>query len=204
MGDPKTHGKGTVQTLLDVGPMIFGSQSAKEYGALKLTIQQFYLPDGRSTQLEGVSSDVILPSLTAQFDLSESDLEYALPMDKVRAQPHKNYRMVDSAMKIALQQSSTDRVAKNNEFEKLLSRIDAYLKQKGEKTVSLKESIYMTKRKEVNSEKEEEEQLDSRAERDKIFNPNFYNEEILNVARDYVDLLQRNQKLVARESAAGR
>ncbi len=201
VGDPKTHGKGTVQTLLDLGPLLFGSLATKEYGALKLTIQQFYLPDGRSTQLEGVSSDVILPSLTAQFDISEGDLEYPLPMDKVRAQPHKNYRMVDSSMKVALQQASTDRVTKNSEFEKLLSRIDVYLRQKNEKSVSLKETEYMARRKDLSSEKEEEEQIESKADKEKIFNPTFYNEEILNIAKDYVDSLQRGNKLMARDAA---
>lgn len=198
VGDPKTHGKGTVQTLIDIGPAFFGSASTREYGALKLTIQQFYLPDGRSTQLEGVASDVILPSLTAQLDISESDLDYALPMDKVRAQPHKAYKMVDSAIKVALQQASSERISKDSEFEKLLGRIDAYLKQKNEKTIPLKESEYMARRKDLSSEKVEEEQLDNKAEKEKIFNPTFYNEEILNITRDYVDALARNSKLVAK------
>jgi carboxyl-terminal processing protease len=191
VGDPKTHGKGTVQTLLDLGPYIMGPQVAKSYGALKLTIQQFYLPDGRSTQLEGVSSDVIVPSLTAKLDVSESDLDYAIPMDKVNARPHKNYRMVDSAIKVALQQASNDRIAKNSEFEKQLAKIDAYVRQKDEKTISLKEADYLALRKELNSEKVEEEQMEAKAERSSVYYSNFYNQEILNIAKDYVVALQQ-------------
>ena len=198
VGDPKTHGKGTVQTLMDLGPYIGGPNAKKAYGALKLTIQQFYLPDGKSTQLEGVSSDVILPSITAKLDISESDLEYPLPADKVPARPHKNYRMVDSAMKIALQQAADQRITKNPEFEKLLNKIDAYVKQKDDKTISLKESDFLARRKELNSEKEVDEQVEAKAERNKTYNPSFYNQEVVNVARDYVDALKLSHKLIAK------
>jgi carboxyl-terminal processing protease len=198
VGDPKTHGKGTVQTLLDLAPALFGAGATKPLGALKLTIQQFYLPDGRSTQLEGVAADVILPSMIAEMDLSESDLDHALPMDSVKAQPHKNYMMVDSALKHQLQQQSTARVLANSDFEKLLGRIDAYRKQKSEKTIPLRESDYMARRKELRSEKEEEEQLDPKSERDKVFPTNFYNEEILNIAVDYIHSLQTANKLVTK------
>jgi carboxyl-terminal processing protease len=191
IGDPKTHGKGTVQTFVDLSQAMFGPTAKNSIGALKLTIQQFYLPDGRSTQLEGVSSDVIIPSLTAKLDVSESDLEFPIPMDKVNARPHKHYRMVDSPMKVALQSATNDRVGKNNEFEKLLGRIDSYVKQKNEKTISLKESDYMALRKESNPEKVEEEQMEAKAERKAVFYPNFYNQEVLNIAQDYVVALQQ-------------
>lgn len=198
VGDPKTHGKGTVQTLLDLAPALFGAGASKPLGALKLTIQQFYLPDGRSTQLEGVAADVILPSMTAEMDLSESDLEYALPMDSVRPQPHKDYTMVNSAMKAKLQQESTERITKSPEFEKLLTRIEAYRKQKSETTIPLNEAEYMARRKELSSEKEEQEQLEAKAERDKTYVNNFYNEEVLSVAIDYIKALQQENKLVVK------
>ena len=198
VGDPKTHGKGTVQTLLDLAPTTFGLGASKPQGALKLTIQQFYLPDGRSTQLEGVSSDVVLPSMTAEMDISEGDLEYPLPMDSVKAQPHKHYSMVDSALKAGLQQKSNDRVGQNDDFGKLLARIDAYRKQKAETRVPLREADFMARRKETSMEKEEEKQLDGKAERDKIFLSDFYNEELLNVAIDYVKALQSENKLVTK------
>jgi carboxyl-terminal processing protease len=198
VGDPKTHGKGTVQTLLDLAPTTFGLGAAKPQGALKLTIQQFYLPDGRSTQLEGVSSDVVLPSMTAEMDISESDLDFPLPMDSVKAQPHKHYSMVDSALKAGLQQKSTERIDQNEDFGKLLGRIDAYRKQKAETKVPLKEADFMARRKETSMEKEEEKQLDGKAERDKVYLSDFYNEELLNVAIDYVKALQSENKLVTK------
>ena len=43
LGDGKTHGKGTVQTVLGMGPA--------QYGSMKITTARFYRVDGRSTQL---------------------------------------------------------------------------------------------------------------------------------------------------------
>jgi hypothetical protein len=56
----------------------------------------------------------------------------------------------------------------------------------------------MARRKETSMEKEEEKQLDGKAERDKIFLSDFYNEELLNVAIDYVKALQSENKLVTK------
>ncbi|PYL87503.1 MAG: hypothetical protein DMF16_10245, partial [Verrucomicrobia bacterium] len=55
VGDQCTFGKGTVQTILDIGnyTSLLGSRSHKD-GALKLTIQKFYRVAGGSTQLHGV------------------------------------------------------------------------------------------------------------------------------------------------------
>ena len=46
-------------------------------------MQQFYRPSGASTQLEGVKSDIVLPSLTTHLPVGESDLDHAIPFDKV-------------------------------------------------------------------------------------------------------------------------
>jgi carboxyl-terminal processing protease len=137
--------------------------------------------------------------MTAEMDLSESDLEYPLPMDSVRAQPHKNYLMVDSAIKQQLQQMSTSRITSNSEFLTLLARIEAYRKQKSDKWIPLMESEYLERRKELRAEKEEEEQLDPKNERDKVFVKDFYNEEIVNVTIDYIQSLQMANKLVVKK-----
>lgn len=201
VGDPKSHGKGTVQHLMDVAERMGLSKS---YGGMKLTIQQFYLPSGRSTQLDGVASDVIVPSITAKLNISESDLDYPIPADKIPAQPHKDYRMVNAAMKVELQQKSNERVTKNSDFEKLLSRIDAYLKQKDEKEISLNEADYMASRKESDAEKLEEEELKAEDQKDKIYYKGFYNDEILNITQDYIEALQGGGKIVDAKGAAAK
>ncbi len=63
VGDESTFGKGTVQTMLEIGKFIpFLGSDPSDAGALKLTIQKFYRIAGGSTQLHGVLSDIRLPS----------------------------------------------------------------------------------------------------------------------------------------------
>ena len=85
VGDKSTFGKGTVQTLLEVGRFMspFGFKVA-DAGALKLTIQKFYRPSGQSTQSKGVESDVVLPSRYAHLDVGEDELKYPLAFDEVK------------------------------------------------------------------------------------------------------------------------
>lgn len=189
VGDPTTHGKGTVQTLVDLGEQIFRN-SAKQYGALKLTIQQFYLPDGQSTQIEGVAADVVLPSIFANMDIAESDLDFALPADRVRNRPHDNYGMIDNGIKTELAKNSAERISKSEEFAKLNRRIAFYVKRKAEKEASIKESDFMAKQAEFDSEKEEEDLMKKQEEtKEKIFDDSYYNEEVLSISIDYVRAL---------------
>jgi carboxyl-terminal processing protease len=74
VGDTTTHGKGTVQSLLDLNQIVANIRNPPNtYGALKITMQQFYRPSGESTQLRGVLADLVLPSLSDKMDVGESD-----------------------------------------------------------------------------------------------------------------------------------
>lgn len=80
IGDSSTHGKGTVQEIYHMNsrsPMSWfqPSHSQTPPVASKITIKQFFLPKGSSTQLKGVSSDIILPSINELFPIAESDLD---------------------------------------------------------------------------------------------------------------------------------
>lgn len=89
VGDERSFGKGTVQTVLQIGKLMpFFSLGSSEddstkAGALKLTIQKFYRVKGGSTQLKGVESDIILPSLSDQKEFGEGSLKHRLPYDEV-------------------------------------------------------------------------------------------------------------------------
>ncbi len=83
VGDATTHGKGTVQSLLDLGNQLFEIPNPPNLGALKITMQQFYRPSGESTQKRGVVADIAMPSLTTHMDVSEGDLDYPIEFDRV-------------------------------------------------------------------------------------------------------------------------
>ncbi|MEZ6089117.1 MAG: carboxy terminal-processing peptidase [Pirellulaceae bacterium] len=192
VGDTTTHGKGTVQTLMDLGQEILHSNRAPNFGALKVTLQQFYLPDGESTQKEGVHADVILPSLTSHMDVGEADLEYALEHDRVEKTQHRKYNMLASDIVNAVRANSANRIDKSEDFADLLRRIESYQRQKSEKFVSLQEDKFFARRKELDSQKEEEKQLlDAELPDDEVFQRNFYNDEVLNITRDYVEGLKQ-------------
>ena len=80
IGDSRTHGKGTVQSVLGIGPNGMGPE---KYGATKITTARFYRVNGRSTQTEGVEPDIRLPSLLDSLDIGEDKLPNALPFSRI-------------------------------------------------------------------------------------------------------------------------
>src|SRR5690606_15921160 len=52
--------------------------------SLKLTIQKFYRVTGGSTQLRGVTPDIVLTDMLTYADISESRAEDALPWDQIK------------------------------------------------------------------------------------------------------------------------
>jgi carboxyl-terminal processing protease len=118
VGDSSTFGKGTVQTMLELGrfmPML--GNASNDAGALKLTVQKFYRVAGGSTQLRGVVSDVRLPSLTDNNEFGETALQHPLAYDEVEPAPidvaanHKPL-YVDE-----LRQRSANRVSQDAQFQ---------------------------------------------------------------------------------------
>jgi carboxyl-terminal processing protease len=119
VGDEKSFGKGTVQTMVDISRyMPFFSLGGSKAGALKLTINKFYRVRGGSTQLEGVKSDIVLPSITDNPEIGEDALPNPLPYDEVA--PEKIDFVGNVSMMLdRLRENSTDRVLQDEEFKYL-------------------------------------------------------------------------------------
>jgi carboxyl-terminal processing protease len=197
IGDESTHGKGTVQSLLDLGSEMFRGlppASTPQLGALKITMQQFYRPNGDSTQKRGVLADVKLPSITNHMDVAESDLDYAVEFDHINAARFMDYRMVSPQMVQALSKQSADRIGQSEEFAKLQRNIERYKAQKAKKRVPLNEAEFLAQRAELDADKEEEKQLEDQAlASDEVVKRDFYFNEVLAIASDYARLLEHNQ-----------
>ncbi|HVX51480.1 MAG TPA: carboxy terminal-processing peptidase [Chitinophagaceae bacterium] len=84
VGSTSTYGKGTVQKNLPLGRPVDLTTGATEYGALKLTFEKFYRINGNSTQLKGVTPDVILPDQYDYFKFREKDQPSALKWDQIQ------------------------------------------------------------------------------------------------------------------------
>ncbi len=88
VGDDTTFGKGTVQVPRSLVHYLPVLSSREGCGMIKVTIQKFYRVGGASTQLKGVSSDIVLPSLTAGLRVGEGELDYAMPYDSIIQAPN--------------------------------------------------------------------------------------------------------------------
>ena len=155
VGDKTTHGKGTVQTVFGLNPLVRYVGLNFDAGALKYTTAKFYRISGGSTQNLGVSSDIIIPSFTAVISEGEKDLDYALEWDSISEQKHKIYDK-DLAKKIAvLKKKSAERIKDSKKFQELEKEIKRVEELKNKTSISLNEK---TRWKEYKAEKDLEEQ----------------------------------------------
>ena len=117
VGSVHTFGKGTVQNMFDFDGMVSSDMDAlKPLGALKLTIQKFYRIDGTTTQLRGVTPDIVLPNVYNLISYGEKELEYPLAWDEISAAQFVPLDNVGGRMN-DLQQASSKRVKKNSTFQ---------------------------------------------------------------------------------------
>jgi carboxyl-terminal processing protease len=191
IGDKSTHGKGTVQSLLDLSQSFFfrGTPNAPQLGALKITMQQFYRPSGDSTQNRGVLSDIELPSMTTHWDVGEADLDYAMKFDRVAPAEFDKLNMIDAGLIEELRRLSKDRITGSDDFKKVIKNIERYKKQKEEKKVTLNEKVFLEDRAELNADKEEEKKFEElNNSTGAVFKREFYNNEAINITLDYLRL----------------
>ena len=139
VGDTTTHGKGSVQTVIDLGGQ--GEGDSANLGALKLTIQQFYRVNGDSTQNRGVSSDLVLPSITEELASNEKDLDYALPFDSVKAADHDELNLFPAQLKTYLKTRSEKRLKDSKDFAKLQKELELLRTRKARKSLPLSEKV---------------------------------------------------------------
>ncbi|MEN0062660.1 MAG: carboxy terminal-processing peptidase, partial [Myxococcota bacterium] len=136
VGADRTHGKGTVQQVLQLTNRLSGRHADAVGGALKLTIQKFYRVSGSSTQNRGVVSDIVLPSPWDGLDIFESDLPTALPWDRIPPAPY--VRVGDDGELIPkLAKASAKRVEQSEDFQKLNEALEVREELNAQTTLSL-------------------------------------------------------------------
>ena len=140
VGDKNTFGKGTVQTILPIGRFasLLGSKSDED-GALKLTIQKFYRVAGGSTQLHGVASDIILPSLSDLPEFGEGALKNALAYDEVTKARYTKWSDSHSLFIDQLRRRSEERIKNDPEFHYVMDDIGRLRHKLDENRISLNE-----------------------------------------------------------------
>jgi carboxyl-terminal processing protease len=122
VGSEHTHGKGTVQVIVDLDQSMT-LKNMKQYmplGALKLTTQKFYRISGDSTQYRGVVPDIVLPDRRQYNKFGERYLDHSLPWDAIEAAKYDQWRP-SPADYTRLNRLSQQRVADNEDFEEIRS-----------------------------------------------------------------------------------
>ena len=190
VGDRKTHGKGTVQSPVDLASYLLGQfPNAPSLGALKVTMQTYYLPSGRSTQIDGVTAHVPLPSTSTFAPYREERLQFVLPKDRVPSTTFKKVDMTPHPVLSRLRRASERRVQNSPELQQTTQRMDAIRVRTDQKYRSLLKSKFELAQKLFLNQDEDVEQDEKL--RPSQFPRNEYEEEVVNIVQDYIGELAK-------------
>ncbi|MCA9013669.1 MAG: carboxy terminal-processing peptidase, partial [Planctomycetaceae bacterium] len=189
IGDARTHGKGTVQHVVDVKestPLI-----SPTYGAVKGTMAALFRVTGNSIQYAGVTSDIVLPSLSEVLNPGEESLENAMkfePIPPAKYTPATTY--VSDSIIAETSERSRARVLNSPDFKNLAVQIQRHVTRVNEKSVSLNQTDAEARMKESNAEEDLARQIASNRDSGEVFPRNYYNIELVHIATDYIQLLK--------------
>ncbi len=132
-----TFGKGTVQNLVDLDR--WPGNEGKRYGQVKLTIAQFFLPGGSSTQNKGVVPDIRFPVMVDASQFGESTYDNALPWSRIAPVPHTQYGNFAPLLP-KLEAKHAARVASDKEFQWFEEDVKEFRAEQAKKYLSLNET----------------------------------------------------------------
>jgi carboxyl-terminal processing protease len=198
VGDSSTFGKGTVQSMLEIGRVMpFLGSSGNEAGALKLTIQKFYRIAGGSTQLKGVEPDVTVPSVFDHPEIGESALKGPLPYDTV---PPQVFDKWDKPLfKKELRDRSAVRIGLEPEFQYINDDLNLVKTRLAENRISLNID---KRRAEMEEDKVRKEKRTEARAKLKPIDEKRYTLTLENVAKPELQLA-KNEKKGAAEKVVG-
>ncbi len=148
IGSTSTYGKGTVQRNigLDKETGMFSANS--ELGTIKLTLQKFYRINGGSTQLKGVSSDIVVPDVLEKSKVREKDEPTALGWDEIAKAPYNTWKSPYDLNQVV--RNSQDRVNQNPAFNLIKTNTD-WLAEQNDRVYSLNLQKFIEEKKKINS-----------------------------------------------------
>ncbi|MBR4833747.1 MAG: carboxy terminal-processing peptidase [Thermoguttaceae bacterium] len=193
VGDETTHGKGSVQSMNEISSVLFNSllREAPNMGAMKVTIQGFYLPSGVSPQLQGVPSHVVLPQFTSVLeDIAESDLDYPLSFEKIAPARYPKFNLTSPSVVDSVAKKSAARVAASEDFAKEVEKMELYRTSKLRKATPLQREKYFAELDKLDASKEETEKMEEIVNGESGVKRDYYLDEVLRLTKDYYEALQ--------------
>src|SRR5882724_12991392 len=147
IGSTSTYGKGTVQRNIGLDNKLLGFADANsDLGTVKLTLQKFYRISGGSTQLRGVSSDIVLPDLNEYSKIREKDNPDALPWDEIQKAEYTPWKY---AYDLNIIKGMSGERLKNNSAFNLIHNDAEWLNKESDKVYSLNLDKYRSEQKQV-------------------------------------------------------
>ena len=146
VGSQSTHGKGTVQTLIQLAPYLYmrgefftaNITNAAGLGAVKFTTNAFYRITGSSTQLRGVIPDIQLPSTYDYLETEEGSEPYAMKLPDIQTSEFEKLNLTEPFLS-ELKKRSESRVASSKDFAYVQEDIKIVKKSESDKSASLNE-----------------------------------------------------------------
>ena len=143
VGTKSTHGKGTVQRFYDMDRVVRGMEDLKPLGSVKITTQKFYRVNGGSTQLRGVTPDIILPDNYDDIEIGEEQEDYPLSWTEIDAVEYDQDIFVLNKNDLdKLRKKSAQRVADNESFQKVVANAKRIAKTREESVYPLNLEAY--------------------------------------------------------------
>jgi carboxyl-terminal processing protease len=180
-----TFGKGTVQNVIDLARFVKPDNGNEDVGQVKITLQKFYRITGSSTQNQGVSPDINLPSPYDPNEFGESSNPSALPWDVIKGTNYQKTSHVNDKLLANLNKAYQQRLKTDNDLINFANEIEETKKALNQKYISLNE---------VKRRLEMEEAEKRRAASNKL-NMTIGNLEIPTIAKDDVDILKKDSYL---------
>ncbi len=133
-----SFGKGTVQQNRPLARVY--DMEGDKLGSIHYTIAKFYRITGGSTQLKGVTPDIIFPPLVDDNEIGERSEPYALPWDKINPTAYQEILNIDAYVP-ELRLRHENRVRDDLAFNIMYEDLEIYLERKaaGRVTVNLEE-----------------------------------------------------------------
>lgn len=158
VGTNQTYGKGTVQRFFNLDAAINGHDDLKPLGDVKITLQKFYRINGGSTQMKGVTPDIVLPDNFQDLKLGEKESKFAMQWTQIEPVPYNQNVYKINNLK-SLVNESKERVVKNEVFNKINQNAKRIKQQKDMSNYSLNLDEYFKLKKNLEKESEQYKKL---------------------------------------------
>jgi carboxyl-terminal processing protease len=133
-----SFGKGTVQTLASLDQI--AKNATPVFGELKMTIAQFFRVNGGTTQLRGVTPDILYPQTSDDTQFGESSYDNALPWTHVK--PADYAPVGDLANQLPrLSAWHATRIQHDRDFQNLLQEVSRARDLRNNNVISLNEGV---------------------------------------------------------------